>query len=409
MSKTKRPSRTSGASGLLPVIDLTVVLVVGLLTIGDLTPALVPPPAEPQGSAQSAFRQSHDMAALTIRWRTLVDKLESIVPSTVARQSVDAVLASVRDAFARRRAALESLMRKNIGRAAEQSKQDRLTRADETSLDSIRGRVGLPSDGEAPAAAPYDSVDKLVRLDGEWQGYERTMRAFLDRAGLLDTYAGATALLAQVRRAIARVKQTTPAAVDADAAVAALEKQAVELRKKLRELKDLQAALGVRDDGLDELEKKRDALLKKLARSRELLANLKRRVQLRGVPVVKSSHRVRKHFDVMLKGNRVLPLDNRHFHKRRIRGGLYFEKKRGAPGMTLADALLDSSPLMKAIASESFRKTGQVRFFVHPDSFETFRAIRNGVAAKGAVWGWEPYDKLKIAFRVNGAEVPSQG
>lgn len=78
-------------------------------------------------------------------------------------------------------------------------------------------------------------------------------------------------------------------------------------------------------------------------------------------------------------------------------------------GLTIEEALKPGSIVMKKVAKADFKRRGRAVLLVNPDSFATFRALRDSLVEQGIDYGWEPWEDATIVFSGQGRNVESQG
>lgn len=74
------------------------------------------------------------------------------------------------------------------------------------------------------------------------------------------------------------------------------------------------------------------------------------------------------------------------------------------PGQTLKDAIAPASTLMKQVAAADFRQKGRVALLVRPDSFSTFRVLRDKLVSQKIDYGWLPWPVDFIRFSSGGGQ-----
>lgn len=180
-------------------------------------------------------------------------------------------------------------------------------------------------------------------------------------------------------------------------------------RPKEKDLQELNEALAGRGSELSKLEADRRRLRSERDRLLGRLTNIQMELDSKykkGGVAWESPPPPGERYDVLLSEGVVFPLEREFFTVQRLsETSLLIWPSR--KGLTLHDALAKGSPLMKKIADSSFRSNGWVCFLVNPDSFSTFRALRDAVEARGVPVAWEPFEGTRIPMSDEGGRSPA--
>lgn len=71
-------------------------------------------------------------------------------------------------------------------------------------------------------------------------------------------------------------------------------------------------------------------------------------------------------------------------------------------GLSIKDAVAPSSALMKEVTSARYRRAGRASILVRPDSFATFRLLRDSLVDKKIDYGWLPWAADLVTFGSGG-------
>lgn len=112
----------------------------------------------------------------------------------------------------------------------------------------------------------------------------------------------------------------------------------------------------------------------------------------------------RGYFVILAKG-KVYPLEKEFFAVSSIQGGEMWIAKKG--GLSVNEALAESSPIMQAIKTNGSAKTGGITMLVNSDSFAAYRVLRDSLVADGVDYAWDPWsDGTKVSFVIGGQAHP---
>jgi hypothetical protein len=131
-----------------------------------------------------------------------------------------------------------------------------------------------------------------------------------------------------------------------------------------------------------------------------------------GAPIVHQDKKARLSYFVMLTEGKIIPITPTYFTGKKVSDGVIAIWPKDKPaGLTIQQALKKDSPLMKEITTQEFRRDGRVKMLVAPDSFDTFRVLRDALAKRDIDYGWEPHEGARIYVATNGQgnDIQSQG
>lgn len=127
----------------------------------------------------------------------------------------------------------------------------------------------------------------------------------------------------------------------------------------------------------------------------------KPRIVVKGVVWEKRDPAVKQVYYVLLSKGRVFPLEESGFVKEtRYSDGVV--KEAVGAGLTPEDVLKPRSIVMRSIDVPLFRATGKVVFVVNPDSFATFRVLRDHLKSRGIRVAWSPFEGTEVSFGSGG-------
>jgi hypothetical protein len=184
--------------------------------------------------------------------------------------------------------------------------------------------------------------------------------------------------------------------------IARLTETVTEAERSEQALRELEHDLQERATAIATLKQELQGARTRLAELQAALADAgkKRFGFSAGAPVVHVGRKARSVYGVMLSAGRLIPIERPYFEGRHDPGGSQVIWP-VQDGLTIDEALRRDSVVMKAIRTEEFRRSGRVLLLVLPDSFATFRTIRDALIRERIDFGWEPLTRTTIG--INGA------
>jgi hypothetical protein len=178
--------------------------------------------------------------------------------------------------------------------------------------------------------------------------------------------------------------------------------------------KQLQALTAEHKGRMTELERLKQEKQRQVQRLAEVQAQLaqaggKGVTVASGAPMVQRDKVARQSYPVMLAEGKIFPITPEYYTGTKGSDGrLVIWPKAQQAGLTIQQALKADSPVMKEVTTAEFRRDGRVKMLVNPDSFDTFRVLRDALAKRGIDYGWEPYTGTKIFVSNTGRDIDSQ-
>jgi predicted RNase H-like nuclease (RuvC/YqgF family) len=172
--------------------------------------------------------------------------------------------------------------------------------------------------------------------------------------------------------------------------------------------KQLQEATAVQKTRTAELERLQQEKQRQQQRLAALQADLARAQDkgytlASGAPLVQQDRKARLSYFVMLTEGKVIPVTPAYYTGKQVANDVVaIWPKDKHTALTIQQVLQKDSPLMKEVTTPEFRRDGRVKMLVNPDSFDTFRALRDALVKRDIDYGWEPHEGTKILTSTRG-------